>query len=68
MGSKKDKTGSDHVCSAKKVDNIIATIDLNGNKLINRSFSHGKHSCKFEAFDWDVDIKEGTTSKLLLLV
>jgi transketolase len=27
------KLGSDHVCSAKKVDNIIATIDLNGKQI-----------------------------------
>jgi transketolase len=53
--------------SAKKVDNLIATIDLNG-KQIDGSTDEvlaWKYRAKFEAFDWDIDIKEGTTLKLI---
>ena len=49
--------------SAKKVDNIIATIDLNGKQIdgsTDEVLAMGSIRAKFEAFDWDViDIKEG---------
>ncbi|MET3027528.1 transketolase [Flavobacterium sp. UW10123] len=49
--------------SAKKVDNIIATIDLNGKQIdgtTDEVLPMGSIRAKFEAFDWDVlEIKEG---------
>ncbi len=49
--------------SAKKVDNIIATIDLNGKQIdgtTDEVLAMGDVKAKFEAFDWDViEIKEG---------
>lgn len=49
--------------SAKKVDNLIATIDLNGKQIdgtTDEVLYMGSIRAKFEAFDWDViDIKEG---------
>ncbi len=49
--------------SAKKVDNIIATIDLNGKQIdgsTDEVLYMGSIKAKFEAFDWDVlEIKEG---------
>jgi transketolase len=49
--------------SAKKVDNIIATIDYNGQQIdgsTNDVLSLGNLKAKFEAFDWDVlEITEG---------
>ncbi|MNK73562.1 Transketolase [compost metagenome] len=49
--------------SAKKVDNIIATIDLNGKQIdgtTDEVLPMGSLRAKFEAFDWDVlEIKEG---------
>jgi transketolase len=49
--------------SAKKVDNIIATIDYNGQQIDGSTddvLSLGNLKAKFEAFDWDVlEIKEG---------
>jgi transketolase len=49
--------------SAKKVDNLIATIDLNGKQIdgaTDEVLPMGSIRAKFEAFDWDVlDIKEG---------
>ena len=49
--------------SAKKVDNLIATIDLNGKQIdgtTDEVLNMGSIRAKFEAFDWEViDIKEG---------
>ena len=49
--------------SAKKVDNLIATVDLNGQQIdgaTNDVLHMGSLKAKFEAFDWDVlEIKEG---------
>ncbi|NJM79428.1 MAG: transketolase [Flavobacterium sp.] len=51
--------------SAKKVDNIIATIDLNGKQIdgtTDEVLAMGSLRAKFEAFGWDVlDIKEGNS-------
>jgi transketolase len=43
--------------SAKKVDNLIATIDLNGKQIdgtTDEVLNMGSIKAKFEAFDWDV--------------
>jgi transketolase len=49
--------------SAKNVDNIIATVDLNGQQIDGSTkdvLNMGNVKAKFEAFDWDViEIKEG---------
>jgi transketolase len=49
--------------SAKKIDNLIATIDLNGQQIdgpTDEVLNMGNLKAKFEAFDWDVlEIKEG---------
>ncbi len=49
--------------SAKKVDNIIATIDLNGKQIDGATddvLPMGSIKAKFEAFGWDVlEVKEG---------
>ncbi|WP_282080105.1 transketolase [Aquimarina algiphila] len=49
--------------SAKKVDNLIATIDLNGQQIDGSTddvLPMGSIKAKFEAFGWDVlEIKEG---------
>ncbi|WP_396193617.1 transketolase [Flavobacterium sp.] len=49
--------------SAKKVDNLIATIDYNGQQIDGSTddvLSLGNLKAKFEAFEWDVlEIKEG---------
>lgn len=49
--------------SAKKVDNLIATIDLNGKQIdgtTDEVLAMGSLKAKFEAFDWDVlEIKKG---------
>ncbi|MEY2630783.1 MAG: hypothetical protein RLZZ469_1680 [Bacteroidota bacterium] len=49
--------------SAKKVDNLIATIDYNGQQIDGSTddvLSLGNLKAKFEAFDWDVlEITEG---------
>ncbi len=51
--------------SAKKVDNLIATIDLNGKQIdgtTDEVLAMGSIRAKFEAFGWDVlDIKEGNS-------
>lgn len=56
--------------SAKKVDNIIATIDLNGKQIdgtTDEVLAMGSIRAKFEAFDWDViDIKEGNNINAIL--
>ena len=43
--------------SAKKVDNIICTIDLNGKQIdgtTDEVLAMGSFKAKFEAFDWEV--------------
>jgi transketolase len=49
--------------SAKKVDNLIATVDYNGQQIDGSTkdvLNMGNLRAKFEAFDWDVlEIKEG---------
>ena len=49
--------------SAKKVDNLIATIDLNGKQIdgpTDEVLAMGSIRAKFEAFDWDVlDVVKG---------
>jgi len=56
--------------SAKKVDNIIATIDLNGKQIdgtTDEVLPMGSIKAKFEAFGWDVlDIKEGNSIEAIL--
>ena len=56
--------------SAKKVDNIIATIDLNGKQIdgtTDEVLAMGSIRAKFEAFGWDVlDIKEGNNIDSIL--
>ncbi len=51
--------------SAKKVDNLIATIDLNGKQIdgtTDEVLPMGSIKAKFEAFDWEViEIKEGNS-------
>ncbi len=56
--------------SAKKVDNLISTVDLNGQQ-IDGSTDHvlpmGSIKGKFEAFDWDVvEIEEGNNIDAIL--
>lgn len=56
--------------SAKKVDNLISTVDLNGQQ-IDGSTDHvlamGSIKEKFEAFDWDVvEIEEGNNIDAIL--
>ena len=49
--------------SAKKVDNLIATVDLNGKQIdgsTDEVLAMGSIKAKFEAFGWDVlEVKEG---------
>ncbi|AQS92981.1 transketolase [Polaribacter sp. BM10] len=56
--------------SAKKVDNIIATIDLNGKQIDGATddvLNMGSIRAKFEAFGWDVlDVKEGNDIEAIL--
>jgi len=56
--------------SAKKVDNLIATIDLNGKQIDGATddvLNMGSVRAKFEAFDWDViDIKEGNNIEAII--
>jgi transketolase len=56
--------------SAKKVDNLIATIDLNGKQIdgtTDEVLSMGSLKAKFEAFDWQVlEIKEGNNIEAIL--
>ena len=58
--------------SAKKVDNLIATIDLNGKQIdgtTDEVLAMGSVKAKFEAFDWIVlEIKKETTLTLSKLV
>lgn len=56
--------------SAKKVDNLIATVDLNGKQIdgsTDEVLAMGSIRAKFEAFGWDVlDIKEGNNIEAIL--
>ncbi len=56
--------------SAKKVDNLIATIDLNGKQIdgtTDEVLAMGSIKAKFEAFDWDVlEIKEGNNLEAII--
>lgn len=56
--------------SAKKVDNLIATIDLNGKQIdgtTDEVLAMGSLKAKFEAFDWDVlEIEEGNNIEAIL--
>jgi len=56
--------------SAKKVDNLIATVDLNGQQIdgsTDEVLNMGSVKAKFEAFDWDViEIKEGNNIEAII--
>lgn len=56
--------------SAKKVDNIIATIDVNGKQIdgsTDQVLPMGSLKAKFEAFGWDVlEVKEGNNIDAIL--
>ncbi|MCI2228127.1 transketolase [Polaribacter sp. MSW13] len=56
--------------SAKKVDNIICTIDLNGKQIdgsTDEVLAMGSIRAKFEAFGWDVlDIEKGNDIEAIL--
>ncbi|AWG21964.1 transketolase [Flavobacterium faecale] len=56
--------------SAKKVDNLIATVDLNGKQIDGTTddvLAMGSLRAKFEAFDWDVlEIKEGNNLEAII--
>lgn len=56
--------------SAKKVDNIIATVDLNGKQIDGPTddvLNMGNLKAKFEAFDWTViEIKKGNDLEAIL--
>ncbi|MBM1106617.1 transketolase [Aurantibacter crassamenti] len=56
--------------AGKKVDNLIATIDLNGQQIDGSTddvLPMGDLRTKFEAFGWDVlDIKEGNNLEAIL--
>ncbi len=56
--------------SAKKVDNLIATIDVNGKQIdgtTDEVLNMGSLKAKFEAFDWDVlEIAEGNNLEAII--
>lgn len=56
--------------SAKKIDNLIATVDYNGQQIDGSTddvLSLGNLKAKFEAFDWEVvEIKEGNDIEAIL--
>lgn len=56
--------------SAKKVDNLIATIDLNGKQIDGSTddvLPMGSIQAKFEAFGWDVlEVKKGNDIEAIL--
>lgn len=56
--------------SAKKVDNLIVTVDYNGQQIDGTTtdvLSLGNLKAKFEAFDWEVlEIKEGNTIEAII--
>ncbi|WP_333694480.1 transketolase [Flavobacterium sp.] len=56
--------------SAKKIDNLIATIDYNGQQIdgsTDEVLTLGNLKAKFEAFDWEVlEIKAGNSIEAIL--
>ncbi len=56
--------------SAKKIDNLIATIDVNGKQIdgtTDEVLAMGSLKAKFQAFDWEVlEIKEGNNLEAIL--
>jgi transketolase len=56
--------------AAKKVDNLIATVDLNGKQIdgtTDEVLNMGSVQAKFEAFGWDVlNIKEGNNLEAII--
>lgn len=56
--------------SAKNVDNLIATVDLNGQQIDGATkdvLNMGSIRAKFEAFDWDVlEITEGNNIEAII--
>ena len=56
--------------SAKKVDNLIATIDLNGKQIdgaTDEVLHMGSVRAKFEAFDWEVlEIEQGNNIEAII--
>ena len=56
--------------SAKKVDNLIATVDLNGKQIdgsTDEVLNMGNIKAKFEAFDWEViEIAQGNDLEAIL--
>ncbi len=56
--------------SAKNVDNLIATVDLNGQQIDGSTkdvLNMGNIKAKFEAFDWDVlEITEGNSIEAII--
>ncbi|NAS32682.1 transketolase [Flavobacteriaceae bacterium R38] len=56
--------------SGKKVDNLIATVDLNGKQIDGATddvLPMGDLKAKFEAFDWDVlEIKDGNNLEAVI--
>lgn len=56
--------------SANKVDNLIATVDLNGQQIDGSTddvLPMGNLKAKFEAFDWEVvEIKEGNSIEAII--
>jgi transketolase len=56
--------------SAKNVDNLIATVDLNGQQIDGSTtdvLNMGNIKAKFEAFDWDVlEIAEGNNIEAII--
>ncbi|WP_262707790.1 transketolase [Flavobacterium amnicola] len=56
--------------SAKKVDNLIATVDLNGQQIDGSTddvLCMGSVKAKFEAFDWEVvEINEGNNIEAII--
>ena len=57
--------------SAKKVDNLIATIDLNGKQIdgsTDEVLAMGSLRAKFEAFDWEVlEIPQGNSIEAIII-
>ncbi|HLP63832.1 transketolase [Flavobacterium sp.] len=58
--------------SAKKIDNLIATVDVNGKQIdgtTDEVLNMGSLRAKFEAFDWEVlEIKEGNNIEAIIAV
>ena len=56
--------------SAKKVDNLIATVDYNGQQIDGSTkdvLNMGNLKAKFEAFDWDVlEVAEGNNLEAII--